>query len=320
LAALRQPSLTIDVVGPGRVVADQGVLTQNVAEWRMPPTDALAPPERWWTRGASVDRQPVFTPDGSKLVFNSDRGGNLDLWELDLTGGGVHRLTFDPGDDWDPGLTPDGSRLLWSSNRSGNFEIWTAAADGSGARQLTRDGVDAENPTATPDGAWIVYASANPAQSGIWRIRADGSEARHLVRGAVSLPEVSPNGRWISTLDIDREQLRVVELEDGAEVAAIPLPYQTISVNQVGRSRWLPGTSTLVWIDFDPAESVSILVAQPIVAGRDTGAERRTLLRGTPDAMPESFAISPDGTRIFVSVNESRSDLVLVEGLPGVRR
>ncbi|HXT21074.1 MAG TPA: protein kinase, partial [Thermoanaerobaculia bacterium] len=77
------------------------------------------------TRGNSNDRQPVYSPDGRRIVFSSNRSGNLDVWALELATGSVRRLTDHPGDDWDPALMPDG-RLLWSSNRSGHFEVWTA--------------------------------------------------------------------------------------------------------------------------------------------------------------------------------------------------
>jgi Tol biopolymer transport system component len=121
--------LALDVLGPGRVVIDQVSQTQNLGVWplsaesrpasRAAPTSSGAP-ERWLTRGASVDRQPVFSPDGKRLLFNSDRGGNLDLWQLEMDTGSVRRVTVAASEDWDPSYTGDGERILWSSNRSGN--------------------------------------------------------------------------------------------------------------------------------------------------------------------------------------------------------
>jgi len=99
------------------------------------------------------------SPDGSRVVFSSNRSGNMDLWVLETRTGALHQLTDDPARDWDPGFTPDGRHVLWSSDRSGHLEIWMASTDGSGARQVTHDGVDAENPNATPDGRFIVYTS-----------------------------------------------------------------------------------------------------------------------------------------------------------------
>jgi len=113
---------------------------------------AGSPLDRWFTRGNSNDRQPAYAPDGQRVIFSSNRSGNLDLWELSTRNGMLRRLTDDPADDWDPAYVPDSKEIIWSSSRSGNLEIWKANADGSGARQITHDEVDAENPTATRDG------------------------------------------------------------------------------------------------------------------------------------------------------------------------
>ena len=183
-----------------------------------------APAPAILTRGDSIDRQPVFSPDGARLAFSSDREGDVDLWELEVASGHLRRLPTARGDDWDPAYSPDAKQLLWSSKRTGHYEVWIAASDGTGARQVSADGVDAENPVMTPDGRWIVYASANPFRNGIWKIRPDGTEASRLVTGSQSNPEISPDGRWVSVLDNEGGRLRVVTLADAADVAAFDLP------------------------------------------------------------------------------------------------
>jgi hypothetical protein len=321
---LRQPATRLEILGSGRLVLDQGINLAHLAEWPIAaPGDAAPPaaePRRWLTRGASADRQPVYSRDGRRVVFTSDRGGNLDLWEIDLETSAVRRLSDSPRDDWDPAFSADGQRLLWSSNRGGNYEVWTSAVDGSGARQLTADGVDAENPTATPDDRWRVYASANPGAPGIWKIRADGTGAERLVAGSMTVPELSPDGRLVSFVDLDTSRLLVASMADGALVSEAALPSLTFGLLQLGRSRWIPGTSTLVWLDYDDEDAVTRLVAQEIVPGRDTSATRRSLLAGGADEILESFGIAPDGRHIVVSVFQPRSELLLIDGLAGVER
>ncbi|MCM2270451.1 MAG: hypothetical protein NDJ75_10140, partial [Thermoanaerobaculia bacterium] len=321
---LRQPATRLEILGPGQVVLDQGINLLHLAEWPLAAAgNAASPgaePRRWLTRGASADRQPVYSRDGRRVVFTSDRGGNLDLWEVDLATSAVRRLSDSPRDDWDPAFSADGRRLLWSSNRGGNYEVWTSAADGSGARQLTADGIDAENPTATPDGQWIVYASANPERPGIWKIRADGGGAERLVAGAMTVPELSPDGRFVSFVDLETSRLLVATLAAGEIVSAVDLPSLTFGLLQLGRSRWIPGTSTLVWLHYDESSAVARLVAQEFVPGRDTSATRRTLLEGSADEILESFGIAPDGRHMVVAVFQPRSELLLVDGLPGVGR
>ncbi|HEU5251097.1 MAG TPA: protein kinase, partial [Thermoanaerobaculia bacterium] len=147
-------AVTLDLLGPGRLVFDGGSRRENLLQ--ISTGGRETPPERQWlTHGNSTDRQPVYSPDGEWVAFSSDRSGNLDLWAVSTKSGAIRRLTHDAADDWDPGFLPDG-RILWSSNRSGPFEIWIAEGDGSGAKQLTNDGFGAQNPTATPDGSWVV--------------------------------------------------------------------------------------------------------------------------------------------------------------------
>src|SRR5262249_26824083 len=150
-------SLIFDVVDDGRLVFDNRSPRENLREVIIGRAKSASAESRWLTRGNSNDRQPVYSPDGEWVLFTSNRSGNLDLWEVSHTSGGVRHVTDDPNVDWDPAYTSNGKQILWSSNRGGHFEIWIADADGSAARQLTHDGVDAENPAATPDGQWIVY-------------------------------------------------------------------------------------------------------------------------------------------------------------------
>ncbi len=51
-----------------------------------------------------TEEQPCFSPDGTELVFRSDRDGNGEIYRSDLAGGNLVRLTneteFDGGPDW----------------------------------------------------------------------------------------------------------------------------------------------------------------------------------------------------------------------------
>jgi len=311
--------LSLDVLGPGRLVLGSRTLRQHLREMPLRPEARRG--ERWLTRGNSADRQPIYAPDGDWIAFGSNRSGNLDVWALSRHSGAVRRLTDDPGQDSDPGFMPDG-RLLWSSNRSGVFEIWLAAADGSGARQVTQDGVDAENPVSTPDGRWIVYASANPRTRGIMKIRPDGSEATRVVPGNNLIePEVSPDGRhvaFVADQGSAEGALRVVRLDDGRRVFEVPLnPWISGGGIDQGRSRWLRDGSALAYIDQARDGSYGVYV-QEFAPGADTYARRRRLGALEPDLAAESLGISPDGAFITVSYREQLFDLMLADGVPDI--
>jgi eukaryotic-like serine/threonine-protein kinase len=309
-----------DVVGPGQIVYEAVEARLNLAEVTIGPARGE---ERPLTVGASRDRQPAYSPDGERIVFSSNRSGNLDLWVLEPRTGALRQLTDDPAQDWDPGFTPDGQHVLWSSDRSGHLEIWMADADGSNARQVTHDGADAENPTATPDGRWIVYTSGNPQKLGIWKVRPDGHDAARLAPGGDLVPEVSPDGRlalFATGETATRRVVHVVEVDGGARVPfEIGVDWPPAANKQIlwGRARWMPGGRAIAFVGSD-AEGSSGVYVQDFAPGRDTTSSRRPLAGFSPDSLVESLGVSPDGKRLVVSTLHQGSTLFLAEGLPGV--
>jgi Tol biopolymer transport system component len=276
------------------------------------------------TMGSAVDRQPVFSPDGDTVLFSSGRAGNLDLWTVSVSTGGVHRLTEDAAADWDPAYTPDGRSILWSSARSGNLEVWTARADGSGARQVTHDGVDAENPTMTADGAWIVYSTTNPDHVGLRRVRPDGSDDSEIVAGACFLPEVSPDGRTALYLNTDAvtgdNVLRFVDVETATQVPfEIPLPFPEDNplAGNYGRARWLHDGRGVVFVALDERGQFGVL-AQDFRPGEDTTASRRLFATLGPGTVIESFGLTRDGTRVVCSSQQAVASIAKAVHVPGV--
>ena len=315
---------SLDVFGNGALVLVTLARRSNLREVS---TAGPPGPGRWLTRGGSIDRQPVYAPDGEWVAFTSNRSGNQDIWELSTKTGAVRRLTEDPADDFDPAFTRDGKSLIFSSNRGGHFEIWIAARDGSGARRVTDDGLDAENASATPDGKWLVYSSGNPDKRGIWKIRPDGTGATRLVGGPVILPEISPDGRVASFVTVSgpdgstsvsggaNSAIGAVRLDDGT-----PVPFEAIATGAIanrGRHRWTPDGASLVFLTGDRKETLG-LTAQPFIPGRDTSSARRSVAGFMPDSLTESFGISPDGSRMTISEFQISLGLLLAEGVEGV--
>jgi eukaryotic-like serine/threonine-protein kinase len=309
---------TLDILRDGELVFDVNLSRETLREAALH-ADAAATPRRWITRGQSSDRQPVYSRDGERVVFASDRGGNSDIWEISLKSGDLRRLTDDPAEDWDPGLSPDGRHLLWSSNRSGHFEIWMSDADGSAARQVTHDGVDAENPTMTKDGLWIVYSSSSSdARHGLWKIHPDGSGDTRLVTGNVIHPEVSPGGALV--LYHTDGETRVARVSDG-HVLPFAIDLKQVLMTRGGRARWTPDGKQIAFLGEDPGrQSVGVYVQDFQPDAAETSSTRRRLAGFDPERETESFGISPDGASILLSEMEYRSDILLATGVSGIRK
>ncbi len=311
--------VTLDVLRDGTLVLDARSARDNL---RQASADGTAG-EKWLTRGNSSDRQPAYAPDGKSILFSSNRSGNLDLWLLGTDGGTVRRVTDDDAEDWDPAFTPDGKKVVWSSGRSGNLEIWIANADGTGAKQISRDGVDAENPTATPDGAWIVYNSFDPRKAGIWKVRPDGTQATQVVKARTALPEVSPDGKYVSYLFDTRTghaNVRVARIADGQDMGVnIDLRAVRRTSAILGRTRWMPDGKAIAFLAQDD-EGVNGVFVQDFIPGRDTTATRRPLGGFDRERATESFGIGPDGKTLTVAGWEQLFSLFSIEGVPDVTK
>jgi Tol biopolymer transport system component len=82
------------------------------------------------------DTAPAISPDGSQVVFMSQREGNWEVYLVNADGSGLQRLTDDPASDGLPTWSPDGNAIAFVSNRGGPWAVWAMTPDGSGQRQL----------------------------------------------------------------------------------------------------------------------------------------------------------------------------------------
>jgi len=300
---------SVDIVDDGRLVFTEDVTRQSLQEVAL---DGKSP-VRWLSRGMGVDRQPAYARGGKSVVFTSDRGGNVDLWEVDIASGRLQRLTDHAAIDWDPHPAPDGKSLYWSSSRGGHFEIWTASLDGASPRQVTRDGVDAENPSLPASGEWIYYDSSNPRSDGLWRMPREGGAPQLVVAGETVHPSVSADGQYVvfQRPDSGRGSSIVVVRVEGGEAFTMP---SGVAGTATVRAHWLGATHTIVFRAPDSTGRIT-LFALDFEPGNHTSATRRQLLPSGPDSIAETFALSPDGTRAVLSVLDEASGLMIAEGV-----
>ena len=83
------------------------------------------------------DVSPAWSPDGSKIVFRSNRDGNEEIYIMNADGTGQTNLTNDPGMDWHPVWSPDGTKIAFDSWREGKSAIYVMNMDGSNLINLT---------------------------------------------------------------------------------------------------------------------------------------------------------------------------------------
>ncbi|MBI4928345.1 MAG: PD40 domain-containing protein [Anaerolineae bacterium] len=128
-----------------------------------------------------------FSPDGSRIVFVSNRDNNTDIYVMNRDGSQVRRLTRHPGQDIDPAWSPDGQWIVFSSNRGSrsafnDYNLFIMAPDGTNQCQLTRDSGSEWQPVWSPDGQWIAYIALLDSQ--LFRIHPDGTQPTQIPIGA----------------------------------------------------------------------------------------------------------------------------------------
>jgi Tol biopolymer transport system component len=135
------------------------------------------------TRDAVPDSAPAWSPDGTRLAFESARDSAAaelrDVYVVRADGRGLRRLTEHPALDEGPAWSPDGTQIAFTSERDGNAEIYVMRADGSRERRLTRDPAKDES----PDWQAVPYDAAGARRCGDTRL-GPGGAVSVVARGA----------------------------------------------------------------------------------------------------------------------------------------
>lgn len=209
------------------------------------------------TSGLAYDAQPRWSPDGSKLVFVSDRSGGDNIYVANADGSGIRRLTHG-NNGWhiSPAWLPDGQYIVASSSGTnfGSPKLHLYDVSGGTGLQLTR----APGPLAyfgaapSPDGRYIYYA----ARQGIWQYNAAmpqfqigvydrqaGTTTTLSSRlGSAVRPAISPDGKWLTYGSRDGQEtgLRIRELATGVE-RWLAFPIQRDNIEAIPDHDALPG-------------------------------------------------------------------------------
>jgi TolB protein len=154
------------------------------------------------------DTAPIWSPDGQKIAFVSQRDGNREIYVMDADGQNVVNITRHPADDWTPSWSPDGTRLAFSSFRSGGWEIFVvdtaclAAPETCPDRltQITNDDTGNILPVWSPDGTRFAFNSKASGNWDIYTMATNGGDVRPVTTHPENdlSPTWSPDGSRIA--------------------------------------------------------------------------------------------------------------------------
>jgi Tol biopolymer transport system component len=135
------------------------------------------------TRDGQLSEYPSWSPDGRRLVFNSHRDGQFEIYRFD--GRTSRNLTRHPARDQWPAWSPDGTLIAFMSERDGSEDVFVMRPGGGGVRNLTRTaGRDESHPSWMPDGRLSFTRHAETGPIELWAIEPDGSAAARLPTAA----------------------------------------------------------------------------------------------------------------------------------------
>src|SRR4051812_37262915 len=97
------------------------------------------------------DSYPMASPDGKKIVFQSNRTGDWEIFVMNFDGSELNQLTHSMGFDGCPIWSPDGTKIAFASERDNDPEIYLMTSDGNNQTRLTNSIGDDSHPHWYPD-------------------------------------------------------------------------------------------------------------------------------------------------------------------------
>lgn len=169
------------------------------------------------------DAEATVSPKGDKIVFTSNRSGDLELWVMNIDGTNQTRITNQLGYDGGAFFSPDGSQIVFRASRPStdfeilryknllaqhlvaptNMEIFICNSDGSNLRQVTSLGKANWAPFFHPSGKKIIFSSNHHSARGydfqLYMINTDGTGLERITNESLfnAFPMFSPDGKKI---------------------------------------------------------------------------------------------------------------------------
>jgi len=200
---------------------------------------------------------PRWSPDGSRIAFNSWNGNKGRVHVVEIATGKVIEL---PDTDEQPEWSPDGKKIVCLSLRTGGHVVNADGTDGSELR-----GSLGRLASWSPDGSQLVFLAQTPGEDAwrVYTIGVDGKNKKQISEKDMKVnwleaPRWSPDGKRIafSALDGDSGQIAVARA-DGSDVKILTSKTRSYNV------RWSPDGKLLGYISIDDRQKQVLWISDP---------------------------------------------------------
>jgi len=146
-------------------------------------------PPQLFVSSTRIDSAARFSPDGTHVVFRSQRSGHDEIWVCSSTGDAPMPLTnFNGPEVGYPAWSPDGKQIAFIGVVGGRSHLYTINSAGGQPRIVFADEGDAEFSEWSPDGRWIYFTSRRTGIYEIWREPVEGGQPEQITTGGGSSP------------------------------------------------------------------------------------------------------------------------------------
>jgi Tol biopolymer transport system component len=168
------------------------------------------------------DRDPIWSPDGSRIVFGSDRKGASNLYQRSSNGGGSEELLVESPQtkvpfDW----SSDGRFILYgSTDPQTSYDLWVLPLEGDRKPFVfLKTGFDERRSVFSPDVHWVAYMSDQSGRHEIYvrPFPGPGGESQVSITGGTS-PRWAPNGKELYYIAPDGTLMAVTLAVNGATI------------------------------------------------------------------------------------------------------
>ncbi|MCX6140558.1 MAG: hypothetical protein NTX15_07000 [Candidatus Kapabacteria bacterium] len=203
--------------------ADRKYLWQVLPSYDIYVADAMGKIKTKLTDRNGYDAEATLSRNGDRIVFTSDRSGDLELWTMKIDGTELHQVTNELGYDGGAFFSPDGTKLVYRASRPRteeaqreykellaqglvaptDMEIFTCNVDGSNVQQITNLGKANWAPYYHPSAKKIIFSSNHASQRGydfqLYMVNLDGTGLDQITTESIfnAFPMFSPDGKYL---------------------------------------------------------------------------------------------------------------------------